>query len=192
LDLSGLTSIPEGFNPTVGGRLDLSGLTSIPEGFNPTVGGEIYYKNSTIPAKSLPLIEWGSKFLKCDGRFSQMLSHRGKVWKLKDIGRPKIYYLVTDGNGKYAHGATIKAAKADLIYKISNRDTSRFKGIARNKKVPFAQAIEMYRTITGACAEGVKSFVQSNGLTEKPYSPNEIIRLTAGHYGHKDFVEFFA
>ena len=28
LDLSGLTSIPEGFNPTVGGSLDLSGLTS--------------------------------------------------------------------------------------------------------------------------------------------------------------------
>jgi len=35
LDLRGLTSIPEGFNPTVGGHLDLSGLTSIPEGFNP-------------------------------------------------------------------------------------------------------------------------------------------------------------
>ena len=41
LDLSGLTSIPEGFNPTVGGYLDLSGLTSIPEGFNPTVGGSL-------------------------------------------------------------------------------------------------------------------------------------------------------
>jgi hypothetical protein len=39
LDLSGLTSIPEGFNPTVGGSLYLSGLTSIPEDFNPTVGG---------------------------------------------------------------------------------------------------------------------------------------------------------
>ena len=39
LDLSGTTSIPEGFNPTVGGNLDLSGLTSIPDGFNPTVGG---------------------------------------------------------------------------------------------------------------------------------------------------------
>jgi len=34
LDLSGLTSIPDGFNPTVGGSLYLSGLTSIPDGFN--------------------------------------------------------------------------------------------------------------------------------------------------------------
>ena len=39
LDLGSLTSIPEGFNPTVGGDLDLRSLTSIPEGFNPTVGG---------------------------------------------------------------------------------------------------------------------------------------------------------
>ena len=39
LDLRSLTSIPEGFNPTVGGSLDLRSLTSIPSGFNPTVGG---------------------------------------------------------------------------------------------------------------------------------------------------------
>ncbi len=31
LDLSSLTSIPEGFNPTVGGYLYLSSLTSIPQ-----------------------------------------------------------------------------------------------------------------------------------------------------------------
>ena len=43
LNLSSLTSIPEGFNPNVGGSLDLSSLTSIPEGFNPTnIKGKIY------------------------------------------------------------------------------------------------------------------------------------------------------
>jgi hypothetical protein len=41
LYLRSLTSIPEGFNPTVGGDLDLGSLTSIPEGFNPTVGGDL-------------------------------------------------------------------------------------------------------------------------------------------------------
>ena len=40
LYLGSLTSIPEGFNPTVGGYLYLGRLTSIPEGFNPTVGGD--------------------------------------------------------------------------------------------------------------------------------------------------------
>ena len=47
LYLSGLTTIPEGFNPTVGGLLYLSGLTSIPEGFNPTVGGSLYLRGLT-------------------------------------------------------------------------------------------------------------------------------------------------
>lgn len=42
LYLSGLTSIPDTFNPTVGGSLYLSGLTSIPDTFNPTVGGYLY------------------------------------------------------------------------------------------------------------------------------------------------------
>ena len=42
LYLSSLTSIPKEFNPTVGKNLLLSGLTSIPEGFNPKVGGHLY------------------------------------------------------------------------------------------------------------------------------------------------------
>ncbi|MBO7235141.1 MAG: hypothetical protein J6V05_00940, partial [Alistipes sp.] len=41
LYLSSVTSIPDGFNPTVGGSLDLSSVTSIPDGFNPTVGGSL-------------------------------------------------------------------------------------------------------------------------------------------------------
>jgi len=45
LDLGSLTSIPDGFNPTVGGYLDLRSLTSIPDGFNPTVGGGLYLGN---------------------------------------------------------------------------------------------------------------------------------------------------
>jgi len=57
LYLSGLTSIPEGFNPTVGGYLYLRGLTSIPEGFNPTVGGDLYLSGLTsIPEGFNPTV----------------------------------------------------------------------------------------------------------------------------------------
>ena len=45
LNLESLTSIPDGFAPTVGGNLHLDSLTSIPDGFAPTVGGKIYTKN---------------------------------------------------------------------------------------------------------------------------------------------------
>ena len=57
LYLSSLTSIPEGFNPTVGGYLDLRSLTSIPEGFNPTVGGDLYLSSLTsIPEGFNPTV----------------------------------------------------------------------------------------------------------------------------------------
>ena len=60
LDLGNLTSIPEGFNPTVGGYLYLSNLTSIPEGFNPTVGGYLYLSNLTsIPEGFNPTVGGG-------------------------------------------------------------------------------------------------------------------------------------
>ena len=52
LYMQSLTSIPEGFNPTVGGNLYLNSITSIPEGFNPTVGGNLYLNSLT----SIP--EW--------------------------------------------------------------------------------------------------------------------------------------
>ena len=63
LYLSSLTSIPEGFNPTVGGDLDLDSLTSIPEGFNPTVGGSLYLRSLTsIPEGFNPTVG-GSLYL---------------------------------------------------------------------------------------------------------------------------------
>jgi len=64
LDLNSLTSIPDGFNPTVGGYLDLNSLTSIPDGFNPTVGGYIYLRSLTsIPDSFNPTVG-GSLYLR--------------------------------------------------------------------------------------------------------------------------------
>ena len=57
LDLYNLTSIPKGFNPTVGGNLCLSTLITIPKGFNPTVGGNLYLSNLTsIPKGFNPTV----------------------------------------------------------------------------------------------------------------------------------------
>ena len=121
LYLSSLTSIPEGFNPTVGGSLDLRSLTSIPEGFNPTVGGYLDLRSLTsIPEgfkkeemewKTISFLSWkNEQFILCDGRFSEVIKYRKNIWQLKDVNRDNKYYLVTDGNGKYAHGDTIKEA----------------------------------------------------------------------------------
>ena len=57
LYLRSVTSIPQGFNPTVGGNLDLRSVTSIPQGFNPTVGGDLYLGSVTsIPQGFNPTV----------------------------------------------------------------------------------------------------------------------------------------
>ena len=57
LDLMSLTSIPKGFNPTVGGYLYLGSLTSIPKGFNPTVGGSLDLRSlNSIPKEFNPIV----------------------------------------------------------------------------------------------------------------------------------------
>ncbi len=45
LDLSSVTSIPEGVSLTAGDYLDLSGVTSIPEGVTAEAGKGVYLKN---------------------------------------------------------------------------------------------------------------------------------------------------
>ena len=183
LYLGSVTSIPEGFNPTVGGSLDLGSVTSIPEGLN-----KKDYERKATP----PIITWDNgKYIKCDGRFSEVIQKKGNVWKLRDVNKNNEYYLIADNNGRYAHGDTIKQAKEDLIYKISERNKDQYKGIDTDKKMSFKDCIEMYRVITGACSTGTKHFVESTGIAKKKYSVNEIIKMTKGQYGHDQFASFF-
>jgi hypothetical protein len=204
LILSSVTSIPKGFNPTTGGSLFLNSLTSIPKGFNPTVGWSLFlHRLKSIPKgfninnyqnKEILLISWDTsngQYIKVDDIFSKVLSHKGNVWKLSNINSNRIYYLVTDGNNNYSHGDTIKEAKEDLLFKISKRDKSEYKGMDTNTKLNFIDAITLYRTITGACSHGVSDFIKTNNIKRKKYSIKEIINITDGNYGSKDLVNFF-
>uniref|UniRef100_UPI00288AF6F5 hypothetical protein n=1 Tax=Sphingobium sp. WCS2017Hpa-17 TaxID=3073638 RepID=UPI00288AF6F5 len=47
VDLSGLTSLPEGVTFSNGGDVDLSGLTSLPEGVTFSNGGDVYLRGLT-------------------------------------------------------------------------------------------------------------------------------------------------
>jgi hypothetical protein len=56
----------------------------------------------------------------------------------------------------------------------------------------FEQAIECYRVITGACAAGVKHFIEaSRPKPKKQYTIREIIEITEGQYGSETFKQFF-
>ena len=201
LYLSSVTSIPEGFNPTVGGHLYLSSVTSIPEGFNPTVGGGLYLRRGSkyigakveipyIPARYL----WRNKeYIKVDGIFTKIISERGNVMRVQRIARSEVEYLITDGDGRWAHGATLKEAKDSLIYNITSRDTTKYKNWSLDTEITHAEAIEAYRTITGACAFGTRHFCEMilGDKKKDKYTVSEVIKLTKGQYGADRFKDFF-
>jgi len=201
LYLRSLTSIPEGFNPTVGGDLYLNSLTSIPKGFNPTVGGDVYLPNKlqsklkyTKLNRNIPISFQNGKYIKIDGIFTEVVNHKGNVWRVKKLtNNPKEFYLVTDGAGKYAHGDTLEQAREDLVYKISeSADKNKYQKLTLNSTLSFEEGVEAYRVITGACSFGVKDFVTTKGVEkDKAYSVAEIIELTKGSYGSESFKQFF-
>jgi hypothetical protein len=204
LYLSSLTSIPEGFNPTVGGSLYLRSLTSIPEGFNPTVGGELYLRydlrskvkikkpQTRIVVNVNKFLSWNKgQYIKVDGIFTEVVSKKGNVYRVKKVNSNKEFYLVTDGS-RYAHGDTVEQAREDLIYKISeSTDKEQYRGLTVDSVLEFEKAIECYRVITGACAFGTKDFIETTGTEKKSYKISDIIKLTEGRYGSDTFKSYF-
>ena len=186
----------------MGGGLYLSSVTSIPEGFNPTVGGYLYLSSYSkyigaevelpyIPARYL----WrNNEYIKVDGIFTKIISERGNVMRVQRIARDTIEYLVTDGDGRWAHGATLREAKESLIYKITSRDTTKYKSWLLCTEITHAEAIEAYRSITGACALGTRHFCETilGNKKKDKYTVAEVIELTKGQYGADSFKKFFA
>lgn len=176
--------------------LDLSG-TGITDtsNVNNELSVEDKQKLNTLKRRvSLLTWEWnGKRYIKVDGIFSVVDSHKGNVWKVHQIGKSEQMCVVTDGEGHYAHGKTIQEAKADLIYKINDRDTSEYKKLSLDDSLTYEEAIAAYRTITGACSAGTRDYIE-NRLPEPhkdKYTIREIINLTKGEYGSETFVKFF-
>ena len=188
LYLGGLTSIPEGFNPTVGSYLDLSGLTSIPDGFNPTVGGDLYLNGLTSKHTPLSnrLLFWkDGKYVLADGIFTEVISKKGRVYEVRDIGSGKTYYLVTNGESLHAHGETLEQAKADLRFK---RLAEKFK--SEPIKPSQIITVDMFRIITGACQTGCEQWMRQNGVKVTKMRADKLLGLLqkTNVYGAQKFA----
>ena len=214
LDLrgTGITSLPD--NLVVGGYLDLegcTGITSLPD--NLVVGGYLDLRGTGITNKNVntalsadarmriasvrnKLLTWewnGRKYIKIDGIFSVVDSSHGNVFHVHQLGKSKSMYVVTDGENHWAHGDSLKEARADLIYKINDRDTSEYAKLNLDDTMTFEEAIAAYRTITGACAAGTRNYIENR--LPKPhkekYTIREMIELTKGEYQAETFKNFF-
>jgi hypothetical protein len=130
------------------------------------------------------------EFIEADGIKSAVLTKKGNVYKVKNFGEEKQSYLI-EKDGVFSHGETIKQAKESFMYKISDRDTSKYKDLNLNSVVSKEEAIKMYRTITGACESGTKYYVNSLKTVKNEYTVSEIFELTKGQYGNDIFKDFF-
>lgn len=190
--LKELNKMVEQANET-GGSLDLRSLTSIPDGFNPTVGGSLYLGSLTANYTQLKNgIYVPEKYLYADN----ILTHVKRAKKIGEyilyVGKIPGHNVLFDGVN-YAHCRTIKEGISDLAFKsTSDRGAEQYRGIDMDVPIPFADAVVMYRIITGACRQGTQSFIDSLGDTVKEsYTVREIIAMTANQYGGGAFRRFF-
>ena len=130
-------------------------------------------------------------FLFADNILAKILEKKKNVYKIKICGQTKASYCI-EIDGVFSHGTTIKKAKESLLYKISNRDTSKYTNYSLDTVVSFEEAIKMYRCITGACESGTRHFVENILKNrKKKYTIKEIIKETKNQYGNETLKEFF-
>lgn len=178
-----------------GGSLDLSSLTSIPEGFNPTVGGYLYLRSNLKCKVKVNHFTQGQyvsgDYLYADGILTHVKRKRtnGKYtyFQGKIPGRNVIF----DGK-HYAHCKSFKEGVIDLNFKeCKDRGADQYNNLTLDSTVTKEEAIMMYRIITGACRQGTEQFLSTIPKFKKSYTVRELIEITKGQYGAATFADFF-
>ena len=179
LDLSHIKEIPEWFNPIVGKDLYLSSVSILPGWFNPIVGGAIFYSNGARNIEgyfnnlnNLTFSWENGKYIKVDGIFSEVISRKGNIFKIKYIGDTEEYWLIGNEEGTiWSHGNTLAKANDDLQFKIMRM---------KIKSSPiFPDTIidkNYYRIITRSCEAGCDRFIKENNLKES-YTAKELLNI---------------
>ena len=115
------------------------------------------------------------QYVFCDGILSKILEHKGNVWRCMDLSVDKEYFLVTDGEGHYAHGTTIHEAETELRLKVGQRALTLYQPLTLDDSLSFEEAYTCYRNITGACRDGMVQFIQSLPEVKTSYTIREIV-----------------
>jgi hypothetical protein len=124
-----------------------------------------------------------------DGILARIVSSRRNVSRVVICGKVSVSYLVTNGEA-WSHGGTLSAARDGLLYKIGKRDMTEFKTWTLEREVTKRDAIRAYRTITGACEPGVRTWMEQRKTPEN-ITIRGIIEITKGAYGSEVFEAFF-
>lgn len=213
-----ITKLPENSVICENVYADIQSLEEIP--FNTIIGGNIYCASVTpefkienskvcgyISIDNPPKILWKPQnyknaklytndrgtFIYADGMFLEVVHRRNDIFNVRYVNNKYPFYLVTDGNGKWAHGNTLREAMEDLRFKNSARKQDDYKKMKLDDTLSKQDAVICYRVITGACRFGTNDFLENRLEVDKDcYSIREIMELTKGEYGHETFVSFFS
>jgi hypothetical protein len=191
------TTLPESAFPrltSIGGGLHCVGAT-LPEHLKRVKTHDPDCPAQEVTAKKLFQSFLKAGFLFADGILSKYISKRTSgrtiIWKVQICGKTESSYVI-EKDGVYSHGKTLKEAKASLIFKVTDRDTSKYESWNLDTRVSAADAIGSYRAITGACEFGVRNFCERHSIDlNKKFSPREIIQITDGEYGNQQYRRFF-
>ena len=200
LYLSGtqIQTLPD--NLTVGGGLDLRNtkIQTLPD--NLTVGGGLYLsgtqiKNKEQERRKVKGIKNGDyvagKYLFVDNILTQVKNKKTVGQYTVYVGKIKGKNVVSDGV-HYAHCDKIRDGIADLLFKTAaDRGAEQYKNLSLDTELTVAEAVTMYRIITGACRAGSEDFVNSQRNLKEKYTVRECIELTKGQYNAEKFAEFF-
>ena len=177
----------DGDNLTVGDSLDLRGT-------NITTNKTVKKPNKDVMKRFYNEVQkslnWkDGKYRKIDGIFCEVISTRGNILITKTQGKTAYIFFKND---VYAHGNTARQAYLDWLFKTSDRDVRQYRGIKKDEIKPLEYWVLAYRTITGACSFGTNNYLDNNKEKYKnKMTLDEVLRATAGQYGHNTFREFF-
>ena len=132
----------------------------------------------------------GEPHIIADGILSKIISRKGDVYKVINYGESEVSWLIKDGDVS-AHGSTLKEARESLVYKRTDKDLSKYESMDIDTELSKNDCITMYRSITGACSYGVRSFVEGLEVVKAKYKISELIELTKNRYGNDKLCEFF-
>ena len=184
----------------MGGWLDLRNtkIQTLPEGL--TVGGWLDLSGTQIKDKEkelrkIKIIKNGDyvagKYLFVDNILTQVKNRKTVGQYTVYVGKIKGKNVVSDGV-HYANCDKIRDGIADLLFKsAADRGAEQYKNLSLDTELTVAEAVTMYRIITGACRAGSEDFVNSQRNLKEKYTIRECIELTKGQYNAEKFAEFF-
>lgn len=168
LDARGVVYKRDGESFVFKGPLDLSSLTTLPEGVSLSAGGYLDLRSLTREEQTY---QGRSIRLRCiDGYTMRLISRRtvGSValWSAQyfkgNLESDPRCFVAQDGD-TYAHGKTTDKALRDLRFKVAQRDFD-VDDLVETIKQRGTVEFNDYRLLTGACAEGTRAHLLMHGV----------------------------